>query len=817
MKIHSLEIRNIRGIPYWQHDFRGKNAVILGANGTGKSSILDAIDFLLTGDIFRLQGEGTGNISLKQHGAHLDRSGQLEKCYVKASVELKGHVKPISIMRSISDPETLVCCENVRSDLEYACRLAGQRQHLLQRQQMLNFVTATPNSRASQIQSLLDIDSVERTRKNLQSVTNECSRQLNTRLDELRKSESYLVALFDLEESEDVAVLNAINRTREDARLSHISTLAPDRIKEGISLTGQSDVSDRSPTILLDKVTQVEENVSVSNLARVAMLEQNLREKITIIRSDGLLLRSLNKLELIRRGIQLIDTDACPLCDTEWNQKELQDHLQAKIDKVAKAKDILEEIDSLAQDLNKHVYALLARIPTDSAELSFFSSNQVDVLNTWRRQLDRLSKTLLESLRLYPDIEMPAAQVASLFVNERVRGVLGESRDILKDRVDEYESQDKRYDSAIEKLTIAASRWPEILENRENLKAAQTAHDRSARLLNAYIDGRDSILSEIYDEVSSEFTRLYQTLHRSDEQVFVSQFVPRKAALHWEVDFHGRGTYPPNALHSEGHQDSMGLCMFMVLSERLSGQDLQFMLLDDVVSSVDSGHRRELARLLVDQLSHRQIILTTHDSDWNKMLAVERFAVSPNQIRFDRWDIDEGVVHSDYRPDWDLVEEYLKSEQLREAASVFRNWAERFFKRECHSLKAPVPFDIDGRYTLDNVISPGLNRFKDLLKRATKNSRKNGNTALLATLESLEEQRGIVYKAIENEVWLFNRTIHDNEGVPPTSNEIRNAVRAVQQFYNLLHCENCSGLLQYSQQDKVVRCKCGRILWAVQK
>lgn len=83
MKIHSLEISNIRGIRYYEHDFQGKNAVILGANGTGKSSILDAIDFLLTGNMARLQGEGTKELSLRRHGKHVDSRDQLENCLLR--------------------------------------------------------------------------------------------------------------------------------------------------------------------------------------------------------------------------------------------------------------------------------------------------------------------------------------------------------------------------------------------------------------------------------------------------------------------------------------------------------------------------------------------------------------------------------------------------------------------------------------------------------------------------------------------------------------------------------------------------------------
>ena len=75
------------------------------------------------------------------------------------------------------------------------------------------------------------------------------------------------------------------------------------------------------------------------------------------------------------------------------------------------------------------------------------------------------------------------------------------------------------------------------------------------------------------------------------------------------LTFYGRGMFPPNALHSEGHQDSMGLCLFMVLSEMLSKDHVQFILLDDVIMSTDLGHRKQLARKLVSDFGNRQIIL----------------------------------------------------------------------------------------------------------------------------------------------------------------------------------------------------------------
>jgi predicted ATP-dependent endonuclease of OLD family len=50
MKILDLEIKNIRGIRELYISPNGNNIVIYGPNGSGKSSIIDAIDFLFSGD-----------------------------------------------------------------------------------------------------------------------------------------------------------------------------------------------------------------------------------------------------------------------------------------------------------------------------------------------------------------------------------------------------------------------------------------------------------------------------------------------------------------------------------------------------------------------------------------------------------------------------------------------------------------------------------------------------------------------------------------------------------------------------------------------
>ena len=813
MRIHNLEISNIRGIRHFQRDFQGKNAVILGTNGTGKSSILDAIDFLLSGDISRLHGEGTGGITLKRHGGHVDLIEQLDQCYVKATVELQNHPGRISIERSIIDPDRLTCSENARPVLEQIRRHATQGQHMLQRRQMLNFVHVAPSDRAARIEALLNLDAVSKTRKNLQSVSSELRKWKTASQNVLERSQSKVTTLLKVDSCEHELVLHATNQYRKDLGLPQISTLSVDALKEGIGRAVPSTITQPSPSLVLEYVTKIEELIDSANLDAFAQQETCLRQKLSAVHSDPRLSRSLEQIDLIRRGIDLIETDACPLCDEPWIQRNLEDHLKSKIETAQIAHNLFEEIESTAKSMNANVRELLTRIPSDKASLDCFTVEQSKILGEWHGQLEELSVTLQDSFNLYPVADMSVSQVANLFVDGPLRKTIFDIRDILVERAKADMTKDSRQETAREILTLLANNWEVLLENEETLRRAQISFERAAKLQSAFTDARDNVLASIYVELSGEFTRLYRKLHSSDENHFQSKLCQQGAALHLNVDFYGRGKHPPMAFHSEGHQDSMGLCLYLVLSERLSGDDLQLMILDDVVTSIDVEHRRELASLLADELPHRQVILTTHDSDWNQMLLLERFAEPPNIIRIDRWDIDVGMVHSDISPLWESIEDLLNNYQLVPAAAEIRNWAERFFKQVCHSFMAPVTYKVDCRYTLDDVLSPGLKRFEELLLKATKKARNSGNSDLVTELQAMENRRTHVYEAIAKEIWLINRTVHDNEGINPTSKEIRGAVQALRDFYELIHCRKCSRLMSVSSRRETLFCKCGQVNW----
>jgi DNA repair exonuclease SbcCD ATPase subunit len=65
IRIEKIEIEDFRGIRRIELLLNRKNFSICGPNGTGKSGIVDAIEFALTGGITRLEGLGTGELSVR--------------------------------------------------------------------------------------------------------------------------------------------------------------------------------------------------------------------------------------------------------------------------------------------------------------------------------------------------------------------------------------------------------------------------------------------------------------------------------------------------------------------------------------------------------------------------------------------------------------------------------------------------------------------------------------------------------------------------------------------------------------------------------
>src|SRR5713101_7062879 len=104
IKVESITIKEFRGIRDLTLNLKGKSFAVCGPNGTGKSGVVDALEFVITGNVSRLSGEGRGEISLRQHAPHVDKRDDPDKARVSATIRIPGVDKPILIERSAKAP-----------------------------------------------------------------------------------------------------------------------------------------------------------------------------------------------------------------------------------------------------------------------------------------------------------------------------------------------------------------------------------------------------------------------------------------------------------------------------------------------------------------------------------------------------------------------------------------------------------------------------------------------------------------------------------------------------------------------------------------
>ncbi|MBW9337006.1 chromosome segregation protein SMC, partial [Herbaspirillum sp. RU 5E] len=78
------------------------------------------------------------------------------------------------------------------------------------------------------------------------------------------------------------------------------------------------------------------------------------------------------------------------------------------------------------------------------------------------------------------------------------------------------------------------------------------------------------------------------------------------------------------------------------LMSHLAGDAFIFAVLDDVLMSVDSGHRREVSRMLKSEFPNTQFVLTTHDEVWLKHMRSAGLVDGKQFAHFRTWNVDAG-------------------------------------------------------------------------------------------------------------------------------------------------------------------------------
>lgn len=805
IQLEHLHVEEFRGLRSLDLDLKAHSFVVYGPNGSGKSGVVDAIDFALTGSIARLTGAGTAGLTIQKHGPHVHRRDDPGAAVVTLTVRDVATGETTRATRSVKNHGTLVLdpdTPELRAALDEAL---NHPELTLSRRELIKFIVAQPGDRAAEVQALLKLDRVEGNRKILKSALSKATTDDKVAVGERGTAEQAFQQHLGLTTLLSEEVLREINQRRTTLGLGPLSELTIDTdVLEGAgerprSAAFNADGAKRDLAVL---------TAALADLGDLDAARASLDAALGAIAAEPDVLDQIRHRGLLTAGLAGIENATCPLCEKEWeSEADLRSHIERRIATTQHAELLKTTVQTAADAYARHLRLLRGLIETTKPAAAHVGDAELShALDEWisaMRAVEQLCSNFELTTATPADVLRPVS-VASATTADHLRELRGALAAI---------PDESREDAARSFLDVAKDRWTRVRLARAKAGKTGQVRDVASTIYTTYCDAADGALSALYASVEDDFSRYYRFVNSDDEGSFRAELIPAAGSLDLKVDFYKLGLFPPVAYHSEGHQDGMGICLYLALVKQLLGDKFTFAVLDDVVMSVDAHHRRRFAELLQSEFPDVQFIITTHDEVWARQMRSAGLVTSSTMARFSAWSVDVGptVGTGDF---WTAIETDLSAGDVSAAAAKLRRALEASAADITESLGGAVAYRSDGAYDLSAFLDAAKGRHAKLLAMGASSAQAWKNDTQKHQVELLKTRRAAVIPEHDGEVWLLNKLVHNNDWATATEADLRPVIEAAREFLRLFQCENpdCDSWLSVGWNkgnEESLRCACG--------
>jgi hypothetical protein len=568
-----------------------RSVVVYGENGSGKSSFVDAVEYVL-------RGGKIGHLSHEYSGKHQEKGVINTHSPKGATIGVRiGFQDGSELKTEIKRNGSFVSAGG-----EAAGITAWDYQRTILRQdELADFIRETKGDKYSALLPLLGLHEMEVAAENLRQLAKSVEQQAN-----LREKKASLAAI----DAKRKATFGSATGDEIVKRIHDLHAKYCEATAASTDLLSQCNETEAALTARINRFTAEEKRHLVIEDIACSELSANVKA----VRTAALKLAGeveplvSERLEVLESAASFSDKLAgqeqivCPACGQSISADEFRTHVKREKGRLQKA---IATFNTLKQ----------ARATLCDTLKTLKSNLRKSSLKSWREDparkpladsfayADKLDAEKLrtscgeDDLKLIEDNLLPIIRAAALAARKGPADVSQLSAD---------------------KDVIGACKA--LAERKELSKAVKSTEALISFLSDVERAIREGIRlrsNKVIEEISEDVRRMWSILHPDEAIEGVRLYLPRQTdkAIDIGLRFFEVEQDSPRLTLSEGHRNSLGLCIFLAMAKRQAAADRP-LILDDVVVSFDRSHRGMIVELLEKEFKDRQIIVMTHDREW---------------------------------------------------------------------------------------------------------------------------------------------------------------------------------------------------------
>ena len=752
-KIKSVKLNRFRGAAKpLQLDFDSKKSMVMifGENGTGKSTIIDALDFVFN-----------------------KKCGSLKE---KSSTNIRNHLPALG-----STPQDVEVSVETQQRKEWKGKLSGSKPEvernnnilsvkILRRDKILKLINAEPKKRYEALKDFIELPNIRSSESYLRDLIKRIKKDLEQ---DIKNSEYETAKLKKIWEDKRRPESDFL-KWAEGIRRQNTQKLQ-EKIKKShkfIDLTHKPLECRKEAKKLRENYVKSRKEFNESERILKDLSEKNQPEEVIDI------------LQKTQSFLQKEKTaEECPACEQAIVPENLQ-------------KRISERLQNMQQFVEAKNQRQKAKKDYESAQEKLSEKEQ-----ELRQSIEKLIKYSEQEKEIEESKQITENFIQNNFLSEgQIESQKAEI--FFKNLTLSFEKMQKTFDSDNEILNqskIIKISLHSLEETEHKIKNLDGKGKYLSKILKIVENERKLYVEGMLKQISEDIEKLYLKLHPEEGLGKIKLFLkPRvQGSLEISGNFQNIENVPPQAYYSDSHLDTLGICVFIAMAKYFKDD---IIVLDDVVTSLDQQHLDRFIKTLHDESRNfSQIILTTHYRLWREKYKFSRLPNSDIQLieLSTFWSLDQGIRSSQTKLSIEELEalknQYPFDRQI--AGSKTGVFLESLLDHLSLLYELRLPRRSDSKYTLGELMNCFSKKFIEQMKI----KKESGELLLLEIMNSLFELK----EPIRSQVGCHFNT----SGMGLSDKQTMSFLDRTIELGKALICPQCKGLPEKKKTD-CWKCSC---------